>query len=268
MGTKVLEYIKGLCNDGLPPIEWGLTPEYAVVLTDALKLTEEFDTDRVTFQNLGYYIDRQNAIGEVDDETLIKRIMSHEKYSPDFINVEFLAQIMDSPDFPAMMRDENARTKIFEQYSRLIGAIADTDPDIVTMQSENIMTLAEHCNDETKRTEILKLVQDKIDEVKRNAENIRELRDLMKFRAIRFNEYHLKRNLRFVLENVMSVWGKNNGALIADTFQSMYDEGGNDQEKQMVLDSLILAFDSKIMALRKAWGIAENEARHNFMVEV
>jgi hypothetical protein len=245
-----------------------LTPDYGEVLTDALGLTDEFKAGEITYENLPHYIEMQNVIGAVDDVSLIKRITAHEKYNPDFINVEYLAVIMDSPDFSAIMQDENAKTKIFQQYSNLIGAIRDAEPEIVVMQSENLVTLAEKCRDENKRAEILKSVQAKIEEVKRTAENIREQRDLLKFRAIRFNEEHPKRNLRFVLENVEAVWGKNNGALLSAMYQGMYDEGEDDSQKQIILDGLVFAFDAKMMALRKAWGVKEDEARHNFMVEV
>jgi hypothetical protein len=268
MGTKILDYCKGLCKGGAVPMEWALTPEIIPVLMDALGVTDEYKKQEVTFENLWYYIDRQVAIGEIDDARLVKNIFANEKYDPAFINVEFLAQIMESPDFLPIMEDENAKSKIFEKYSALLNGIEGTDAESIVLQSENFMTLAEHCRDENKRKSILQNIQAKINEVKDTAANIKTQRDLLKFRAIRYNENHLKRNLRFVLENFRAVYGEDVGNLFTGMYSAMYDEGGNDREKQIILDSIVFAFDAKMMALRKAWGVGETEALHNFMVEV
>jgi uncharacterized protein (UPF0147 family) len=268
MGTHVLDYIKGLCENGEPPFEWALTPDYTEVLCDALGLGGEYKKAQITFENLPHYIDQQRIIGETDDLRVITKICAHPKFIPDMLNIEFLAQIMDSPDFGKIMQDENAKRKISAQYSESIAHLQHEDAEPVVMQSESYMTLAEHCPDVNKKRELLQTIQDKINEVKEAAENIREVRNLLKFHAIRYNENRLKRNLRFVLENFIAVWGKNMGELLAETYRAMYDGGKNDDEKQLILDGVVIAFDAKMMALRRAWGIKDDEAPHNFMVEV
>lgn len=268
MGTQILDYIKGLCKDGEPPFEWAVTPDYPEILCDALGLGSEYKEGKITFENLPHYVDRQSVIGAADDVRVITKICAHPKFSPDMLNVEFLAQIMDSPDFNKIMQDAAAKEKISAQYSVFVNNLAEEDAEPVVMQNESYTILAEHCPDADKRAELLQTIQYKINEVKESAENIRDVRSLLKFRAVRYNENRLKRNLRFVLENYISVWGKNLGGLLAETYRSMYDQGANDDEKQIILDGTVIAFDAKMMALRRAWGIKDNEAPHNFMVEV
>jgi hypothetical protein len=268
MGTQILDYIKGLCKDGEPPFEWAVTPDYAEVLCDALGLGTEYKDAKITFANLPHYIDRQSVIGVADDVRVIAGICAHPKFSPDMLNVEFLAQIMDSPDFNKIMQDAVAKEKITAQYSAVINNLAEEDAEPVVMQNESYTILAEHCPDANKKAELLQSIQYKINEVKEGAENIRDVRSLLKFHAVRYNENRLKRNLRFVLENFISVWGQNLGGILADTYRTMYDNGANDDEKQLILDGVVIAFDAKMMALRRAWGIKDSEATHNFMVEV
>jgi len=269
MATQILDYIKNKCISGYPPTEW-ITPEVAPHLMSALGLTKEFESEELSLANLPVYIDQRIDLGRLDDATFMTSLLNDTKFNTGYLSVEMLAEFAKSGDLPKL--DKDIKLKGAQLMKSAVDDLENEniDADYVVMNSIAFADLIGRVGSQDKQAELIKKINERYEYTRKIAEGIKDKVAMLKFRAIPLNtnKEHWKRNLKNLFENIKTVWGENVAGLQVELYNKMYEDSANDYEKQVKLDGFIMAFEMKLMALRRAWGLADDEAPLNHMVEV
>jgi hypothetical protein len=253
--NTVIDYVKNLPETNLQIL---LQPDFFEPMLSALGLNK----NEITPGDLPQEIDKLN----ITDEVFINNLLSNENFNVDLIDIDFLAEIIRSPRLANIVENEDVKKKIFKKYAEVLRSLKDGDAEPVVINMQPFSLLIQSCKDEVQKQYLNNILDDKINEIKDSAVNVKNKNDLLNFVAEKLVPDNPDETVKNVCKNLFTIYGEENGQNFQMIYKDMYATSQDRTEQQTNAYGITLAFETKIYALRKAYGIKDDEAELNSML--